>query len=266
MNKLANHAKLGVATALGYVLVLGSQPLFAETPDIDQESLMQLRNSIDAVSSGKQLSATVDYGYDVLQKSGQMIEYGGTRTMTYDRPTRMRVDNQRRDGVRQVITYDGKDLVLATPGLNFYSSEHLQGNIAEALEFLADDMGVPMPLTDFFAANATDTTFSGITGAVYVGESIIAGVVSDHLAFRTEDVDIQLWVATNGPALPQRYVVTYKDEPGHPQFWAQFSNWNMSPEITDDMFSYQPTKNAHRIPFEPDEVPEDDMAEEGGEK
>ncbi len=258
--------RLRLVKALGFALALGSQPLYAEVPDIDQESLKQLNSAINAVSAGKQLSATVDYGYDVLQKNGQLIEYGGTRTITYDRPTRMRIDNRQRGGERHVITYDGKHLVLTTPGLKFYSAEPIEGNIADALEFLADDMGVLMPLTDFFAANATDMATSGITSAVYVDEAIIGGVVTDHLAFRTEDLDYQIWVAANAPALPQRYVVTYKNEPGQPQFWAQFSNWNMSPEISDAMFTYEPTKDARRIDFEPAELPEDISQPDGGEK
>lgn len=244
--------KLNQAIILTCLMMLGSQSLFAQASNIDQASLMQLKNTMQGLSSGKLLSATVEYGYDVVQKNGQKIEYGGTRSVIYDRPTRMRIENKARDGVEHVITYDGNNLVFTTPKLNFYSLKPIKGNIADALQFLDDEMGVPMPMTNFFAVNSGPSAFSDITGAEFVDKSIIEGVVCDHLALRTKDVDYQVWIAENDTSFPYRYVITYKNEPGQPQFWAQFKNWNTSPYISERQFTYQPNKQSRRIAFESD--------------
>jgi hypothetical protein len=52
--------------------------------------------------------------------------------------------------------------------------------------------------------------------------------------------------------LPRRIVITYKDEPGQPQFWADASNWNLAPEISDALFEFTPPSGADRIEFLPE--------------
>jgi len=59
-------------------------------------------------------------------------------------------------------------------------------------------------------AQATDTHDDG--------ESKIAGVLCDNLALRSENQDIQLWIAKGSNPAPCRIVVTYKKVEGQPQF------------------------------------------------
>ena len=49
--------------------------------------------------------------------------------------------------------------------------------------------------------------------------------------------------------LPKRIVITYFEEEGQPQFWAELSNWNLSPVISDDFFLFTPPNGAERIQF-----------------
>ena len=44
-------------------------------------------------------------------------------------------------------------------------------------------------------------------------------------------------------------MITYIDETGQPQFWADLSNWNLAPEISDDLFTFTPPDGAKRIQF-----------------
>ena len=72
---------------------------------------------------------------------------------------------------------------------------------------------------------------------------------SHHLAARTATVDFQVWVADGDKPLPLRIVLTYKQAPGQPQYWAQFSDWNLAPAITDSTFSLQPPDGAQKVAF-----------------
>jgi hypothetical protein len=62
-------------------------------------------------------------------------------------------------------------------------------------------------------------------------------------------VDFQVWVAQGGEPLPRRIVITYKDETGQPQFWADLSNWNLAPDVSDALFAFAPPNGAERIQF-----------------
>jgi hypothetical protein len=43
-------------------------------------------------------------------------------------------------------------------------------------------------------------------------------------------------------------VITYKDENGQPQFWADFSKWNLAPDLSDALFAFTPPDREERIP------------------
>jgi len=90
-----------------------------------------------------------------------------------------------------------------------------------------------------------------MSSLTYVERSTIAGISCDHMAGRNDSVDFQVWVSMGDKPLPQRIVITYRHEVGQPQFWAQFSNWNLTPKISDSLFAFVPPKGAQKIPFAP---------------
>ena len=85
----------------------------------------------------------------------------------------------------------------------------------------------------------------------YVDESSINGVPCDHLALRGDEVDLQVWVSQDANPLPQRIIITYKQVDGSPQFWGEFSSWNLSPKSTDALFKFTPPEDAEEIIFSP---------------
>ena len=75
------------------------------------------------------------------------------------------------------------------------------------------------------------------------------GASTDHVALRKPDVDIQLWITHGDKPLIRRVVVTYRDAPGQPQFRADLSDWNFSPDASDARFAFHAPKDAEKIPF-----------------
>ena len=88
-----------------------------------------------------------------------------------------------------------------------------------------------------------------VSEAYQVEEATIAGTRCDHLALRNKLVDAQLWVAKGDQPTLQRIVLTYKRENGQPQFWANFHDWNFSPETPDSLFAFTPAEGATPIAF-----------------
>jgi hypothetical protein len=83
----------------------------------------------------------------------------------------------------------------------------------------------------------------------YVERTGILGGPAHHLIGRTDTVNFQVWITDGDQPLPQRIVLTYAGAPGQPQFRAQFSAWNLSPELADSLFRFTPPSDASRIPF-----------------
>lgn len=228
---------------------------------VEEEVLEILSRSSDYLANLKQFNVTAEFGFDVLQETGQKIEFGSHQEVTIQRPDRMRVDFSRRDGVNGSVVYDGKEIVLFNPEENVYAKVPFEGEIDAALDFLAEELQRPVPLKDFFAGNPHDALVEKIESGLYVGESTIGGVLCDHLAMRNDNVDFQVWIAKGDEPLPRRVVITYKNEEGQPQFWGQFMKWETTPEIDDRTFSYTPAEGAERISFA---VVDIEMQKEGG--
>jgi hypothetical protein len=78
---------------------------------------------------------------------------------------------------------------------------------------------------------------------------VINNVPCAHLAAVSDDVDFQVWIPSTGDPLPRRIVITYKHEKGQPQFWANLSEWNLSPTPLDSLFSFSPPGDVRQISF-----------------
>ena len=69
----------------------------------------------------------------------------------------------------------------------------------------------------------------------------------DHLAFRGESVDWQLWVDRGEKPFFRKIVLTYKELPGEPQLSARLSEWDIEPSFSDTLFQFSVPEGARRI-------------------
>ena len=77
--------------------------------------------------------------------------------------------------------------------------------------------------------------------------STVSGVPCHQLAARGGGVDLQIWVEQGDRPLPRRVVITYKAEPGQPQFRADLTDWDLAPELKDDFFAFEAAEGAERF-------------------
>jgi hypothetical protein len=220
-----------------------------QVTSVDEQALTLLKRSADFMAGSRSIRLAVEYGFDVVQTSGQKIEFGGTRKIMARRPDRARIEFTRRDGTEGELVFDGKQVTLVNRNNNLYSTANRSGDVGTVLDFVADKLGVPIPLRDFLGPDPATVLTQGLVAARYGGEATIAGVACDHLALRTDAVDYQVWISQGEQPLPQRLVITYREAEGQPQFWARFIKWDINPELADALFVYEPGDGAEEIPF-----------------
>jgi hypothetical protein len=85
----------------------------------------------------------------------------------------------------------------------------------------------------------------------YVGLHSVHGVECHHLAFVGEDVDFQVWIENSKTPLPRKVIITSKLVAGAPQFTALLSDWNVSAQLPDSLFSFVEPEGAEKIGFLP---------------
>jgi hypothetical protein len=242
-----------LAPVLALTFLLGNSALSESevpaNPDIDPETIELLDATASFLASRQNFSVTSETSYEVLQKSGQMIEFGATRRSKVKRPDKLLIIAEDREGEQRGVLFDGSQLTIYDIDENVYATVARPGDIDDAVEYLAEELQTPTPLAEFFYNQPQDTWKKGLTSARYVADEKIDGTPCAHLAFRNENVDFQIWIALGNKPLPVRVVIHYKHYPGMPQFRAEFRKWNLSAKHRDKDFIFKPADGAEKIPF-----------------
>ena len=218
-----------------------------EAPDAQaRESLLRMARYL---AGTQRFSVTVRSGYDAIQEDGERIEFGERRRILIQRPDRARFEVERSDGDRGLLLFDGKQLTAYKPGDNVYAVAEKPGTVDGALVYLVRDLQVTLPLARLLLTTLPQEMEKGVESVAFVETETLFDVPVDHLAARTAEVDFQVWVGRGEQPLPRRVVITYKDVPGQPQFRADFSDWNLAPEIAADRFAFTPPAGVEQVPF-----------------
>ena len=232
------------------VPVLSAENQSSTQSPSEVQAMPILKNMSEYLAHAERFSVTIRDGYDVVQESGQKIEFGEVRNVTVSRPDRLRIEVERSDGKKGLVIFDGKDITIYTADENIYATTSRQGTLDQAIKYALDDLKIRMPLALMLLSTLPSELDNLGVSADYVETTTITDVPCDHLAARTAGgVDFQVWVAQGGEPLPRRIVITYKDEKGQPQFWADLSKWNLAPEVSDALFAFTPPNGAERIQF-----------------
>jgi hypothetical protein len=208
----------------------------------------------------------VDIGYDVVQDSGEKIEFGETRTIVMRRPDHLRIDTVNRDGSRRGFVFDGKEIAVFDVEDKVYATATQPGSTDEAIDYFVNELGMRMPLSELLSPKLPARLQTLVQAARDVGQETIAGELCDHIAVRGLRTDWQVWVTRGDPLQLRRLVITYRRSEGQPQFWAQFHTWNFAPDVSDTRFVFQPEPGAVKIPFARQQAAETREQEGKGER
>jgi hypothetical protein len=255
-------ARLAGATILALALgVVGSvatgraaekaskkSPAAAASPKVDPHAMEIVQKMAERIATAEQFRLAGEIAWDVVQSDGETLEFGATRELVMQRPDRLRVDIDLREGGKRLLLYDGKQVVLEDLAQNVYASAPRTGLVDDTVEFVSDRLGIPVALSEFLSPDLPRLLADRIDSASWVGESTIDGVRCDHVALRNEVAGMQLWIG-QGDSLPRRIAITYEHEKGRPQFRARFTGWDLSPQLTDATFAFDPPKDAEKIAF-----------------
>ncbi len=213
-------------------------------PPIHPEADRILRETSSKLAAAKALSFKADVWEDNVL-GNHKISTSKTVDVRLRRPDRVQVE-VRSPSRSRGLWYDGSSLTLLNRVKNLYGSVPAPGTIDQVIDAANDKYGVSFPLEDFLMNDPYASAKTDIKGAAYFGKADILGTPCRHVAFSTEVVDCQLWVADD-TKLPRKYVITYKDEDEAPQVTALFDKWDLDSQFSDEIFVFSPPKGASKI-------------------
>ena len=243
------------AMALALVALLSIAP---SAQAQDQDATKILKAMTDYVASQKVISATYDSDIEVITNNLQKIQFASSGQLLLSRPDKARVS--RIGGyVDAELVFDGKTLSVLGKNLNAYAQTDATGSIDQLVARLRDEFGVPIPGADLLLSGAYDEMMEDVLDAKHIGRGVIDGVECDHLAFRNNDVDWQIWIQLGSRPIPRQYVITNKAVAAAPQYTLRIKEWKTDVQVPADAFAFKPPADAKKVDIKAlsgiDEVP-----------
>ncbi|MEA5535791.1 DUF2092 domain-containing protein [Crocosphaera sp. XPORK-15E] len=192
----------------------------------------------------------IDITYDNVLQSGEKVQYSAYQQVWVNKPNQLRSDyvgDQRNTS----FYYDGKTFTLFNPNLNLYGTKPAPSNLDEAVNNVQEKYGITIPMSNLFVSDPCNAIKSEIQTSLYLGANLVNREPTYHILLVGETRNIQLWISQQEPFVPLKAIITYKDLPEFPQYTAIFSNWNFKPEISDNTFTFSPSKDTFKIEFLP---------------
>lgn len=251
-----NHTAPGIAGAVLTMMVGVAAPLPAHADSANAKSL--LKNMSEYLAQQKALSFDYDTNYEVVTNEKQKLALASSGSVLLNRPDK--IHSTRLGGFANIeMLFDGKTLTVVGKNANLYTQVEIPGTIDNLVDVVRDKYNRPLPGADLLMANVHDQLMSEVTDAKDLGSGVIGGVECDHLAFRTKEVDWQIWIAQGNQPYPCRYVITSKLVAGAPQYSIQIRNWRTGGEVAREDFVFNNSTNAKKIDLkelqEADELP-----------
>jgi hypothetical protein len=193
----------------------------------------QAREIFQAMSDylGAQTAIAFDFdsSLEIVTTDDQKLALASSGRLEMQRPDKLYA--RRTGGFATVeAAFDGSTLTLLNSSAGRYAEIAASGTVQAIVDALRDDFGRPLPAADLLFADVAAELMPLVTDAKDLGSGVIGGVECDHLAFRTEEADWQIWIAQGDAPYPCRYVITTRDVTGWPQYTIDLRNWQVGAE------------------------------------
>ncbi|MDD0972536.1 DUF2092 domain-containing protein [Pseudomonas fontis] len=222
-------------------------PAADDTPLVNPQVVDKLIDMGDYLRSLPKFQVEADVSRDTVLESGQKIKTESVNTLKVLNHERLYARSEGDVRTRELY-YNGKQLTQYAPYLKYYTTVEAPPKLSDALHRFEDYYGIQVPLEDLFLFGSDQAQIDALKEAAYVGPSRINGQLCDHLAFRQEGTDWQLWITRAEKPLPCKLVITTTDSPSFPEYIAVY-RWNLKPTLQESMFTFKPGKGDVAIPL-----------------
>ena len=236
--KLLQHSLIGAAAAVAVCLAASS----AATAD-ENDAKALLKGMSDYLAAQKTISLSYDSVYEVVSKDKQKLQLANSGTVEMSRPDKIHVTRSAGFGDIDLV-FDGKTVTMLDKDENAYVQAEVPGSVDNLIDQLREKFHKPLPAADLLGSNVYDELMADVTEVKDLGSGVIGGTECDHLAFRTKELDWQIWIAQGKTPYPCRYVITTTQVDQAPQFTFQVREWKAGDGVVSGDFSFKAPSGA----------------------
>jgi hypothetical protein len=226
--------------AFAFANVIGLSSARADDPKA------MFKQMSDYVTSQKAISFDYDTNLEIVTPENQKLGLASSGAMTLNRPDKLRAS--RMGGFSDVdIAFDGTKLTVLGKRENIYTEINSPGTVDQLVDEMRSKYHRLVPAADLLLSNPYDKFIPQVEDAKDLGSGVIGGVECDHLAFRTKDVDWQVWIAQGARRYPCRLVITNSKVPGSPEYTVDVRAWKTGDEVAGNNFKIEVPSGAKQV-------------------
>jgi hypothetical protein len=245
IKKILKHA--GTWTAVvAVVLTVGLVNKSSATRADEANAKAMLKKMSDYMGAQKAFSFDYDTYLEVVTKQSQKIGLASSGAITVNRPDKILAT--RTGGFADVeYAYDGKTLTMLGKNSNSYAQADVTGTLDNVIDDVRTKFHRPIPGADLLMSNIYDQLMPEVLDSKDLGSGVIGGIECDHVAFRTKDVDWEMWIAQGNRPYPCRYQITSTHVAGAPQYRIDLRGFKTGAEVVSAAFSLKVPEGAKKL-------------------
>ncbi len=252
MHRCSGRAALSVWTAVALSAVACSSDPKPGTPAAAAEGERLMRQMSDTLAGVPALRFTTA---ETLEEPGPPSErrvFRFSRTVTVRRPDAMffELHGAGDTAVDAAAYYDGRTVSLRDHLHGVWAQTAVPGTLDAMLDDVFRRYAFPVPIADVVYSVPYDAFIGPSTRGGFVGRETIDGVGCAHLSYADPLVGVDVWIPSSGRPLPRRVELVYNQTSGAPKARIDFTSWDLTPQVLDPTFTFQPDPGATRIAIE----------------
>jgi hypothetical protein len=216
----------------------------AHADEADAKRLLKAMS--DYMTAQKAISFDFDSSLDIVSTQRQRITLAASGSVILNRPDKLHVTRQ--GGFANMeLSFDGKTVTLLGKNARQYAQVEAAGTVDQLVDVLRDKYHRPVPGADLLMSDPYKEWMPEVTDIKDLGSGVIRGVECDHLAFRTREVDWQIWIAQGPDPYPCRYVITSTKVAGEPEYSIDIRGWKTGAAVAADPFRLDVPAGAKKL-------------------
>jgi hypothetical protein len=223
----------------------GTKSKSTETKDVDPLALDVLKAVTQPIEQAQAFTFKALVSEEQLATNGQIVTFFHTTEITVQRPDKVHLIFK---GSGERVDFYGTSgsITMYAPETKLYATMPAKATIDDNLADITAK-GIDMPVGPFLSSHLYELASKNLITGYVIGRVKIYDQDVHQLAFTAPDVDWQLWV-TGGesPRIVRAESVNKKLE-GKPRTIVQFLDWDLSPSIPTDEFTFTKPADAHQI-------------------
>ena len=227
------------------------QPQQKITKDVDPLALDVLRAVAQPVQQAQTFSFKALVEEEELASNGQIVSFFHTVDVTVQRPDKIRLSFKGRG--QQVEFYrENGTITMYAPDAKLYTTMPTKGATIDASLTDLRAKNVDIAIGPFLRSDFYDLVAKAVTTGYVIGRVKVFDKDVHQLAFTAPDADFQIWVTGEPDARFVRSEVVNKALEGKPRTTIQFLDWDLSPTIPADEFTFTKPSDAIQISVLPE--------------